>query len=77
MKTMSAESFSAWVKYMREFRGWTLSDCQRALGCGANQVSRWMKTGAPRYIDIACRSISECYGRTWTNGELFNYGGSE
>jgi transcriptional regulator with XRE-family HTH domain len=74
---MSAESFSSWVEHMRENHNWTLADCQRALGCGVNQVSRWMKTGAPKYIDLACKSITVSYDNTWSRSEGFNYGGHE
>ena len=57
MRAMSAKAFTTWVENMRQTEGWTHKDCQRALGCGANQIARWMKTGAPQYIDLACMSL--------------------
>jgi transcriptional regulator with XRE-family HTH domain len=55
---MTADDFSAWVRMVATQRGWSRAQCARELGCGINQVAIWMRTGAPRYIALACASLA-------------------
>jgi hypothetical protein len=57
-KKMTAEDFREWMLRMRLQRDWTATECSRRLGCGGNQVFVWQKTGAPRYIALACAALA-------------------
>lgn len=55
---MTAEDFAAWVEHMKATRNWSKRECARQLNCGINQIARWSRAGAPRYIGLACGALS-------------------
>jgi hypothetical protein len=55
---MTAADFAAWVAHMQAARKWSKRECARQLNCGINQIGRWSRTGAPRYIGLACAALA-------------------
>lgn len=55
---MTASNFAAWVAAMKTTRGWRKQDCAEALGVWPKQVTRWLETGAPSYVALACAAIA-------------------
>lgn len=42
---------------MKAARGWRKQDCANALGVWPKQVTRWLESGAPPYVALACAAI--------------------
>lgn len=55
---MTASDFAAWVDEMKATRNWSKRECARQLSCGINQIARWARRGAPRYIGLACTALA-------------------
>ena len=53
---MTPADFTAWVALMKE-RGHSERNLVAMLGTGSNQITRWRRNGAPRYIGFACSAI--------------------
>jgi transcriptional regulator with XRE-family HTH domain len=43
---------------MRAAHGLSEQQLARLLGCGHNQITRWKRTGAPLYIELACEALT-------------------
>jgi hypothetical protein len=56
---MTHESFNAWRLLINRGKERPLSERETAelLGCSRVAVRNWSKTGAPRYIGLACSAI--------------------
>jgi transcriptional regulator with XRE-family HTH domain len=55
---MTAEAFTDWVVQMRTTHNFSEQQLAKLLGCGHNQISRWKRTGAPLYIELACEALA-------------------
>lgn len=53
---MTAETFSAWADHMVGL-GYSQAKMALLLGTTANQILRWRRNGAPKYIGLACKAI--------------------
>jgi transcriptional regulator with XRE-family HTH domain len=55
---MTAAAFTEWAAQMRAAHGLSEQQLARRLGCGHNQITRWKRTGAPLYIELACEALT-------------------
>jgi transcriptional regulator with XRE-family HTH domain len=55
---VTATAFTKWVAQMRAAHNLSEQQLARLLGCGHNQISRWKRTGAPLYIELACETLA-------------------
>ena len=42
---------------MKTAHGYSEQELAKLLGCGHNQITRWKRVGAPRYVELACSTI--------------------
>jgi transcriptional regulator with XRE-family HTH domain len=55
---VTAKAFTKWAAQMRTAHDLSEQQLARLLGCGHNQISRWKRTGAPLYIELACEALT-------------------
>jgi hypothetical protein len=55
---VTAAAFTDWVAHMRATHGLSEQQLAKLLGCGHNQITRWKRTGAPLYIELACEALT-------------------
>lgn len=59
---VTPHDFQGFIAFVKRRRGWSKARLARELGCGPNQISRWIRYDSPRYIDLACAAIAAQIG---------------